>query len=330
MASFPSLDIREAYIEYDEFTIGAARRDLWNGALTLAYYDGIMEPGMPDVIGINHDVDVNYISPHYIKRIQQYYKKRQCNAESVGLPNAQLRPIGTRVSHAVLPSHPNIGKVTRWIDNTYFQQPGHGNYEAGMVIPFSHYTSLGGFNAADSTHETRWVSDGIPVKQLIGAQLQTSPRRYIDRLEEHGTAGIWLPGTFGAKDACRDQLKPDITHETAEDIILKKLEIDIRESWMYGALYNTFEAIRYADLDTLKSDTFQKEINAQAEVIASKQLAKAVRFLRKIVRSDILADILETGFDAPDYAQDRIQSLTFLRQAFGDSYDADEISISLF
>lgn len=313
-AVYPSLDIRGAYVKTDDFSIGDVRRILWNGVLTLAYHEGLTAPGSPDVIGINHDIDTISMSPHYIKRIQTYYDIRQKRAASVGVPEAPLRPAGTRVSHAVLPTHPNVGKVTQWIDNTYFQQPGHGTYEAGYAIPFSHYALLGGFDATDQTHETRWVSAGVPVTQLVGAQLYTSPRRYIDRIAENGTDGIWTPGSFGAADDCRKQFKPDITLENAEDLILERLDRDMPQSWMRGVLDGVYQEVNDATLSMLDLRHFQNEITTRAETLAAKQHAKAVRFLRKIVQSELLADILESGFDPKGFAREQINSLILFNQ----------------
>jgi hypothetical protein len=123
--AFPQLDIRSVEGYYEKPVIGKIRRDMWNAALLLAHHEGLLNPGMNDIIGINNDVDTHQISPHYIARIQEYYKLRQSRATSVGMPEAPLKPVGTRVTHAVLPSHPNVGKVTTWIDNTYFQSPEH-------------------------------------------------------------------------------------------------------------------------------------------------------------------------------------------------------------
>lgn len=328
--NFPNLDIRSIYAEYSESTIGEIRYDLWNSALMLAYYEQKLKPGKPDIIGINHDIDVDYLSPHYLKRVQQYYKLRQSRANMVGASEAPMRAVGTRVSHSVLPSHPNVGKVTNWVDNTYFQMPEHASYEAGIVIPFSWYTFRGGFNPEARTHETSWVHGGVPLKNISSAQLYTSPRRYIDRLEEHRTTGIWTPGSFGTNDSCREELKPDISAEVAEDLIIERLQQDMVESWMYGALNDVYSALKYADLNELRCETFVELQHLVAETQAVKQQAKAARFLRKVVGSETLAEILETAFDARQFAHHQVDQLVMLNRAFLETAEnTDELSINI-
>jgi hypothetical protein len=324
--SFPELDIRSIYAEYSDPSIGGIRFDLWNSALMLAYHEKLIKPGKPDIIGINHDIDVNYISPHYIKRVQQYYEFRQSRAAMVGMPEAPLRPAGTRVSHSVLPSHPNVGKVTQWVDNTYFQMPERASYEAGIVIPFSWYTLLGGFDPMNKTHETSWINDGTPLKNITSAQLYTSPRRYIDRLEEHRTTGIWTPDSFGTSDDCRESLKPDISTNVAEELIIERLHRDMVESWMYGALHGVYSALKYASHSELKTSSYVDSLHCEAENQAAKQHAKAARFLRKIVGSEALAEILEFGFDAKQFAHDKVDQLVLLNTAFYEHDDSLAVS----
>jgi hypothetical protein len=325
---FPQLDIRAVEGYYDKPAIGKIRRDMWNAALLLAHHEGLLDPGMGDIIGINNDIDTHRVSPHYIARIQQYYKLRQSRATSVGMPEAPLRPVGTRVTHAVLPTHPNVGKVTNWIDNTYFQSPSHISYEAGVVIPFSHYALLGGFNPSAESYETGWVSEGKRIRHLTGAHLYTSPRRYIDRVGEHGTEGIWASGTFGANDTCRSYLRPDISQEQADDLIIDRLYSDLTQHWLYGALKNVYDDIDNASVFELTDSQFAQATEERAKVLVERQLQKAGRLLHKLVGSPLLADILNRSFDGDNYATSQVTSIiAFNRVLKSEQADWDKLNV---
>ncbi|MEO7363972.1 MAG: hypothetical protein ABIV43_00480, partial [Candidatus Saccharimonadales bacterium] len=127
--TYPNLDIRACASTYEQSTIGRIRADLWRGVGLLALHEGMFVPGSDDVVGINNDIDTMFISPHYIARIQEHYKRRQKIANRLGIPETIMSAVGTRVSHGRLSSHPNVAKVTSWIYNSYFQSPQHGSYE---------------------------------------------------------------------------------------------------------------------------------------------------------------------------------------------------------
>jgi hypothetical protein len=311
--AFPDLDIRATMTTYSDPIIGEIRRDTWNGALLLAYHEGLFSSDEHDVIGINNDIDTHFISPHYIARIQEYYKKRQSQANKVNAPRTVHAASGTRLTHAVLDSHPNVGKVTTWIDSTYFQAVDHSSYEAGIVIPFSLYASLGGFNQKDATYETSWVhpDSSKRLHHIAGAQLYTSPRRYVDRLAEHGSGsdGIWAPGSFGPNDPCRAQLRPDISIEQAEDLILERLSTDLQDFWLRRAIEPISTSIKHAPLTTLHDPAYKTFTQERAHTSVSKQLQKAERLLRKVIGSDVLADIVRDGFDGDKHADGIVTSL---------------------
>lgn len=328
---YPNLDIRSALMQDDESTIGGIRRDLWNAAILLADHEGLFSNGPDDVIGINNDIDTTFISPHYIARIQQHYKKRQARANQVNVPSTAHSTVGTRVSHAVLPSHPNVGKVTRWIDNSLFQAPNHVSYEAGFAIPFSQYAKRGGFRRTSLTHETSWAYDDFPrvLHHLTGAQLYTSPRRYIDRVAEHGTEGIWKPGSFGPTNRCREVLLPDISTEQAEDLILNRLQEDLQYYWLPGAMHPIYEEIKHASTFNLGAPSFEAEKKQEAIARVERQIAKAARLLERVIHSSVLADIVRTGIDTTPYAESQVTSVILLNRMTDIHFSKDEITLKI-
>lgn len=311
--AFPQLDVRSSTTLYDEPTIGLIRRDLWNAAFLLAHY----EHGFSnDVIGVNNDIDAHSISPHYISRIQQHYDQRTARYENLFgdtlKSTAVHSSVATRVTHAALPSHPNTAKVTTWVDNTCFQAPGRIGYEAGLVIPFSRYAHNGGFDANASTHETARLYTSYYRPYLSGAQLYTSPRRYIDRLHEHDTSEIWTTDSFGSDDACRNTLPPDISQERAEDIIFDSLDSDIRERWLPGVVNPILTTAR---LRSVIGNIDHDKILAKVTSATEKQLSKSERLMRKMIGSPLLANLINESFDAQSYAEKRVASFEYVLRA---------------
>lgn len=291
--SFPELDIRSSATLYDKTTIGKIRRDLWNAAIVLAYREDRFSS---DVIGINNDIDTHSISPHYISRVQQHYNKRRESHERLfgEYNSAQLikSPSATRVSHAVLPSHPNTGMVTSWVDNTYFQSSGEVAYEAGLVIPFSLYLRHGGFDENAITNETSWMPNTMSRHYLAGAQMSTSPRRYIDRLRDYDTSEIWTEDSFGVSDNCRDDLPMDISKDRAEEVIFNRLQEDLECYWLKKPIHENIDKLS-------QRLTRGEKLNASAEKAKiiqdiEKQKAKAERLMRKLSGSAMLADLISS------------------------------------
>ena len=307
--AFPDLDIRQDTMYYSDTTIGGIRRNLWNAAFILAHHEGKLSP---DIIGMNHDIDTQFISPHYVARVQEHYSRQRHRAARLGVTDFVAKPVLTRVTHAALDSHPNIARVTTWIDNTYFQDPDKVGYEAGIVIPFSHYANRGGFRAYSKTHETSWIYDSLTnttTPYLAGAQLYTSPRRYIDRIDEFGRDKLWEPGSFSDTDACREALRNDISPERAEEIIADSVVADIMHHWLPGAMKKVYSEMETETLlHKLNADRRSEYTNMGTEAV-SRQLAKIDRVLRHIIKSDLLADLVAEQFDSNAYASRQVESM---------------------
>jgi hypothetical protein len=307
--AFPHLDVRYDTMYYEDEPIGGIRRNLWNAAFLLAHHEGKTDS---EIIGMNHDIDTQYISPHYIARVQRHYDMQRRRAGQVGVTNYIAHPVHTRVTHAVSKNHPNIGKVTTWIDNSYFQDPAKVGYEAGMIIPFSHYTDRGGFRAYSKTHETSWVHDPFQktaVPYLAGAQLYTSPRRYIDRLQEFGSDNIWSNDSFTDTDNCRETLREDITHDQAEEHIIDRLDRDIMYHWLTHAMHPIYDAIKHESILRDLSAADRAQFAAEGTEAVTRQLAKAQRLLRKVIKSEILADLVAESYDSREYSSSQVESV---------------------
>ncbi|HET8884101.1 MAG TPA: hypothetical protein VFM68_01375 [Candidatus Saccharimonadales bacterium] len=288
----PDLDIRTAMTFYDDSTIGMIRRDLWNGALLASLDQGAYTQDKDEVIGINHDIDLVSMSPRYIQRVQRAYQHEQHKYDSAGIPPIPLPIKTTIVKHAPSPQHPNISKGTYWADFVVRQR--NSSFEAGLIFPLSYYADRGGFAANAKTNEAAELAGPVDERHVIpGTIMQTSPRRYIDRLQ-YGFDNIWSDDTFGATNACRQvDDKPDINHATLEDIIeqdgLPDRISDMSKSAInsvvkkHNSVIYTTRGQEYAAIDTLEKSMQQaidKKIilamNVLARVVQSPRLASEV------------------------------------------------------
>lgn len=229
---FPQLDIRYIQTAYAESaTIGQIRKDLWDPVAVLARAEGIYDHQDGEFIAINHDIDTESIGKHYIRNIQRYYQQDRLDQAKSYYPDLELEARATQVKHAYpFETHPNIAKVILWRDFTHRQAAPNGLYEEGMVIPMSMYAKAGGFLPEKQTYETesltRSAIKGDKMYGIRGTAMDTSSRRYIDRLDERGYTGIWSDDTFGANDNCRDneRLPGDISFNRMEEIIFDDLD----------------------------------------------------------------------------------------------------------
>ena len=296
--AFPHLDVRKSIGEYDKPVIGEIRDDLWNSVLLLAHHEGLLAGTDADVIGINNDIDTIRISPRYVENIQNYYHKKQRAYDGIKAPHLPLPPRATKLKHAQPLDHPNIGRAIAWVDASAYQIHKYNGYEAGVVLPFSWYTYSGGFDRNAQTYETSSViaSDICPV--IPNTLLETSPRRYLDRLGEHGLKGIWKNESFGADDACRNpHEKEDISHGQLEDIIVEHLPADIENRWFIPVLDVAFN-MAY-NPDTRNLDMIQRAVEAKA----ARQLKLIDKYLRSVVGSSLLAEMV-----VADYGLDYVRS----------------------
>lgn len=295
---FPELDIRYARLGYEKQTpIGQIRKDLWDAALHVVLTDGLYDGPGCEVIGINHDIDTVSISPHYIRNIQRYYRSQQEELNREELGEMPLPTRFTQVKHAYpFDTHPNIAKAMFWIDFRARQMARYGEYEEGLVIPFSTYAAKRGFKANSKTHET---SDFAPrnFQGVPGTGMDTSPRRYIARLGEHGVRGIWTEESFTDTDDCRvaEKLPADITHRQLEDTVMDMLD-DSLFFFSHGVPAKRWQAIiTGATLGSLGNSTdpaeFVGSLSLQEEIF--QELAPKFNLARRVLESLGLHDVAQ-------------------------------------
>jgi len=220
-SNHPELDIRYTIVGYPEPIIGEIRKDLWDAVLYAALHDGIYDTPDGEFIGINHDIDTERISKHYLRNVQNYYKEAQAELNASGVPQDAMKSRFTRVKHAYdFERYPNVSRGALWGDFVYRQSYRNGSYEEGLVVPLTYYALAGGFDATARTLETRNLippdKEGIP-----GTSMDTSLRRYVSRFGGYGYENLWTDDSFTANDDCRvSEPGQDITSYNLEENIL--------------------------------------------------------------------------------------------------------------
>lgn len=286
---YPMFDVRYALSFYDEPTIGMIRRDLWNSALISSHKQGLYNKPNDEVIGINHDIDLVSMSPRYIQRIQSHYERRQHTFEQ----HRVVAPLGmarTGIRHALSPEHPNISKGILWSDFTNRQM--NASYEAGLVFPLSYYAQYGGFRSTSLTHETRPLAINTPrVRHIPGTAMQTSPRRYVERLR-YGYDKVWTNETFSAADTCRskDMVSPDISFDELEAIIDKDTQLTDTIYAMSAIAANTY-ASKQDEMALIENTVaaYNQKVRTDLERFSRAKIHLASEVLARVIASPSLA-----------------------------------------
>lgn len=283
---YSSLDIRTTFMIYDQPVIGAIRRDLWNGVTAASLRTGNFLDG--EVIGINHDIDLGRLATGYIGNVQKYYNFR--DGRHIVTPVSP--PRGSMTKHAYSPKHPNTSRAVFW--NDFYYRKLDAAYEAGLIIPLSFYTTHGGFDANARTHEV----GGLTAKALrrpsllAGTYMETSPRRYLARIDQHGY-DIWSPDSFTAEDPCRERADfPDISKERQLEIVEASISTYAGTLTMQ-ALGRGCEKFDRANMDRLVEG--QERLTARDlddfMLIETEELEfKACGILERVISSPKLAD----------------------------------------
>lgn len=308
-ADFSQLDIRYLKSGYLEpVPIGQIRKDLWDPIAMLARTEGIYDQPDGEFIAINHDIDTESIGKHYIRNIQRYYEQaRREEAETRYYPNGELEVRATQVKHAYpFETHPNIAKVILWQDFIYRRVAPNGLYEEGMVIPISRYAMAGGFLPDKQTYEThnltRSAFRGGRLCGIAGTMMDTSPRRYIARLEEQGSTDIWSDQTFGNNDSCRDKdrLPGDISFDRMEYIIFNDLEKSLAQ------VIKGVDAKRWSELGVsymMSREMSDEELTDNVSRIIQPKIKLARAVLARVTGSTILPDLVDMSAVADDVDQ---------------------------
>ncbi|MFZ2545107.1 MAG: hypothetical protein WAW80_03970 [Candidatus Saccharimonadales bacterium] len=296
---FPSLDIRTTELGlFEKPIIGRLRKNLWDSAILLSYYEGAFDDKDEDVIGINHDIDTISMSPRYISHIQNHYQKKRNLRRALNLSHTPLDPTSTAVKHAYDPTRPNTSKVVFWQDLTIHQLGKYGVYEEGLVVPFSFYAQRQGFNPESSLRETLDLVNGRIKGRVWRANMETSPRRFADRLHITDLSNIWTEDSFGANDNCRNEsVNGDIAEERAFELIDSSLD----------------EKIPYFFIDAVHK-YWNDPRNFQINKALDKKKHLAMSVLNRIDKSGVLANKVDTKYDVDEIALDA--SCNFIPKIF--------------
>lgn len=302
-AAWPELDLRVSEVDrFDEITIGEIRRSLWDAAVLLSHYEGRFDDPSADVIGINNDIDVHRLSPRYVRYIQEYVQRRQAKYDEINESSAPMTPMTTLIKHATDPTRPNLSKAIFWKDFAYRQIRNSESYEAGIVIPFSHYVAAGGFDPALKLHETQPLIKDLKLRMIRRTILETSPRRLVDRLQANALSDVWAKGSFGASDQCRTQTGvKDITHERKEELIFNSLDTSI--PYFFYNTIDTFQDGIHIDGGFMEKSPNQKTVMRLAKELQSKKRI-ALYALERVIQSPLLAEIVDTSYDTDTMAQE--------------------------
>ena len=300
---FPNLSVHTTFSTYDTPIIGGVRRDIWNGVLAASRPSWLSRH--QEVIGINHDIDLEYLSPHYIAQIQRYYGIADMNRayRLLDLPGQTHEPTFTMAKHARSPQHPNISDGVFWID--FCNRAAKSSFEAATVVPFSFYAAAGGFRPEHITYESQSLMRGVRWPLIPGAHIATSPRRYIERFAEHGYKGIWSDDSFSATDTCRNpqDIIPDISRNHLGDNIA-------------ASLYNQIDG--HLLIPAINDALWQYESDAHRRGIQ-----------RELTRDELAPVLLATVTKRLCLSRavlDRVIALPHLTEHFENLYAPDEIA----
>jgi len=275
---FPHLDIRISYAQYDSPTIGNIRRAAWNGTL-LTHYD----QDTRDAIGINNDIDLMELSKQYIAHIQKYYAPfREGNTTAPYAPIAY-----TESKHFASPDHPNTSLAVFWSD--YESRAHRAGFEAGIVIPIATYAERGGFDASSKTYETqKFLTHGKQADMIRGTRLETSMRRYLDRLHEYGFGGIWGEGSFNPDDEYR--VKDSFKDISRDEMVARVTELasNFAQNYIFNLLHNRLSS---QERGMLLSDNPEKYEAMKAKIVA--EIAQTEKVTRHVL--DRVIKIPHTG-----------------------------------
>ncbi|MCU0667649.1 MAG: hypothetical protein MUF85_03475 [Patescibacteria group bacterium] len=308
------LDFRFTSMEIEEPTIGFIRRCLWNSTLYLAIHDGLFDgPDNGDVVALNHDIDSVGMGANYFRNVQSFYDRKRKLYKGLGIGSDGMLPASTMVRHN-LPNnkkHPNLRKAIFWYDYIYHLARHSIGFEAGLAIPFSHYIRTSGFQPDSKTHETRDITKDNPIWHIPRTFLESSPRRLMERLQEHSLSNIWTTDSFFATDPCReDKDWPDITYEQLADIILETLQPYMENIVVDMVLKREID--KNISTHYTKDDFGELEVAATATVIVSQRFRKIVRVLRNVIGSAELADLVENCFDPEQIAGSILKNSDYL------------------
>lgn len=227
---FPHLDLRSLSARYLQPTIGAIRKDAWDAVLAAGLKGHTITPTQ-DLTAINHDIDLVNLPRTYISRLQRHdqrsiYRRQHASQQLGRQILLQGTPFIGPVKHAADPAFPNVSRATFLFDWSIHAK--HASYEAGLVVPMSHYAAAGGINPSDTTSEVfNMMSD--TVRLIKAPALETSGRRFVEKLHTHPLDNVWGEASFHDTEDYRDtpaalrDISRDRLHHLTGDYIAQSL-----------------------------------------------------------------------------------------------------------
>jgi hypothetical protein len=184
---YPQLDVRVIEQSYPgKTTIGRIRRDIWNSAVILGEMHN-KEHEYREFIGLNQDIDLVTLSPHFIKSAKEFYLhniQREMIFSDLWARGSSY-PIYSNAKHAYNPEFPNVSHAVFWHEFARSQDEGN-LFEAGAMIPFIYYAKNGGISNKLHYGEVNSLMDKggfrSPIKltytSLNTVHAETNIRRY--------------------------------------------------------------------------------------------------------------------------------------------------------
>lgn len=304
-AMFPHLDIRSTELHINENPqIGQLRRDVWGATILLAYVQGAFDES-DEFMGVNHDIDVMYMSPHYMRRIQEYRDRIRDRRKNHGITrDIPLKTMSTQMRHGFDTQFPNSSRVVGWVDFAHRQARDASAYDAGLVVPFAHYAQSGGFDGSRSIYETAPLrNSGETIQKIPGTAIHSSPRRYIERLRDHEISEIWSDGSFDAHNAYReDNGGGDISTARKESLVHASLEAHV--PYFFLPEFQSYNRT----IDRLNGIVPEESILRHVRRLEPRKRL-AMKVLREYVGSPKLAGIVDASYDIRAIARNHRRAL---------------------
>lgn len=303
-ALFPHLDLRSTVLDrFDEITIGELRGNIWNAVTLLAHHEGAFASS-GNVIALNTDIDLARLNHNFVGNIQRHVQPMLKSGE------ASTGSYWARVKHAYDPKLPNASRVAFLRDFALYQMNPQKGYEAGMVTTLTHYTNSGGFKP-QTTHETFILSN--PAHGIIPRTiLETSPRRYAQRLAVRPDLQAIWDKDFTDTDECRTSALVDITERRAETSIDNSLD------FIMAHFYDN--ALKQMLVEANKRDIVFEDDAANALIdeyvpLMERQKKLAINVINRVFGFHEITNGLQANSDTRTILQNYLYSKTLAREA---------------
>ena len=225
------LDLRWFEQEFTDPRIGKIRKCLWDTALIAIGKCGNVPS---NAFGVNHDIDLVYMSEHFMQAAQEHVKNLAHSTvmDALFTSKGTIPPAFTHSYHRAPEGFPNVARFIDW--NNYTNDVMLTCHEAGIVLPFWFYAKQGGFDREAVTGETLELMDRDdfsfgPYSSMVEYHQQgyqystTSGRRFVQMLHTNEFSELWKPGSFTPHDAYRSGVDAmsDLSDARVSDLVEK-------------------------------------------------------------------------------------------------------------